>query len=232
MRSNRLSTPAASAKLDYAEYLLQRTWPLKAGETCLFHAAAGGVGLIFGQWARAIGATVIGTVSSAEKAELALAHGYTHVINYREENVLERVLEITDGARLPVDDQFFDGVVSFEVLEHVDDERASLAEIFRVTRPGGWLAISGRPAPSCSWRSTARSGASRARGGTWPPRRRARLPRLLSALAMAHRSPTCRRMASPSSCSARACATWSAIPLLASSVHNKSTTAVTPKAVN
>ena len=89
------------------EYLLQRTWPLSAGQTCLFHAAAGGVGLIFGQWAASIGARVIGTVSSAAKAELALAHGFSDVINYREENVLERVLEITGGEKLPV---VFDGV--------------------------------------------------------------------------------------------------------------------------
>ena len=59
-----------------AEYLLQRTYALKAGETCLFHAAAGGVGLVFGQWAASIGANVIGTVGSQEKAELARAHGY------------------------------------------------------------------------------------------------------------------------------------------------------------
>ncbi len=89
------------------EYLLQRTYPLQAGETCLFHAAAGGVGLLFGQWAASIGATTIGTVSTAEKAALALAHGYTHVINYSEENVLERVLEITGGEKLPV---VYDGV--------------------------------------------------------------------------------------------------------------------------
>jgi NADPH2:quinone reductase len=90
-----------------AEYLLQRTYPLSAGETCLFHAAAGGVGLIFGQWASSIGATVIGTVSSGEKADLARAHGYTHVINYREENVVERIREITGGEMLPV---VYDGV--------------------------------------------------------------------------------------------------------------------------
>jgi NADPH:quinone reductase len=89
------------------EYLLQRTWPLKAGETCLFHAAAGGVGLLFGQWAASIGATVIGTVGSDEKAQLARAHGFQHVINYRTENVVERVLDITGGEKLPV---VFDGV--------------------------------------------------------------------------------------------------------------------------
>jgi NADPH2:quinone reductase len=90
-----------------AEYLLQRTYALQSGETCLFHAAAGGVGLIFGQWANSIGANVIGTVGSEEKAELARSHGYQHVINYRTENVVERVLEITGGEKLPV---VYDGV--------------------------------------------------------------------------------------------------------------------------
>ena len=86
---------------------LQRKRALQAGQTCLFHAAAGGVGLLFGQWAASIGAQIIGTVGSPEKAELARAHGYSHVINYRSENVLERVLEITQGQKLPV---VFDGV--------------------------------------------------------------------------------------------------------------------------
>ncbi len=89
------------------EYLLQRTYQLKPGETCLFHAAAGGVGLVFGQWANSLGATVIGTVGSEEKAALAMNHGYHHVINYRTENVLERLLEITGGEKLPV---VYDGV--------------------------------------------------------------------------------------------------------------------------
>ena len=90
-----------------AEYLLQRTYALQAGETCLYHAAAGGVGLIFGQWASSLGATVIGTVGSQEKADLALQHGFAHIINYNTENVVERVLEITGGAKLPV---VYDGV--------------------------------------------------------------------------------------------------------------------------
>ena len=98
---------AALLKGQTAEYLIQRTYPLKAGETCLFHAAAGGVGLLFGQWAASIGAIAIGTVGSAEKAELALAHGYAHVINYREEDVPQRLLQITGGEKLPV---VYDGV--------------------------------------------------------------------------------------------------------------------------
>jgi NADPH2:quinone reductase len=101
------SAAACLLKGQTVEYLLQRTYPLTAGETCLFHAAAGGVGLIFGQWARSIGATVIGTVGSEEKAVIARAHGYEHIINYRTENVLEKVLEITGGEKLPV---VFDGV--------------------------------------------------------------------------------------------------------------------------
>jgi NADPH2:quinone reductase len=73
----------------------------------LFHAAAGGVGLIFGQWAKALGATVIGTVGSEDKAKLAKTHGYDHVINYRTENFVEKVKEITRGEMLPV---VYDGV--------------------------------------------------------------------------------------------------------------------------
>lgn len=80
-----------------ARYLLRRTYPVTASTTLLFHAAAGGVGLIAGQWAASLGATVIGTVGSDEKAELARANGYTHVINYRSENFVERVREITGG---------------------------------------------------------------------------------------------------------------------------------------
>ncbi|MFZ6845950.1 quinone oxidoreductase family protein [Undibacterium sp. RuTC16W] len=84
------------------QYLFHRTFPLKGGETILFHAAAGGVGLIASQWARAIGVNMIGTVGSDEKAELAKAHGCTHVINYNKENFVERVKEITEGKGVPV----------------------------------------------------------------------------------------------------------------------------------
>jgi NADPH2:quinone reductase len=85
-----------------AEYLLRRTYPVKKGDTVLFHAAAGGVGLIFGQWARALGATTIGTAGSAEKVELAREHGYDHVINYREDDFVTRVQEITGGRKCDV----------------------------------------------------------------------------------------------------------------------------------
>ncbi|MYN17857.1 NADPH:quinone reductase [Rugamonas sp. FT107W] len=79
------------------QYLLHRTVALKAGDTILFHAAAGGVGLIACQWARVMGVTLIGTVGSEEKAALATEHGAHHVINYNKENFTERVKEITGG---------------------------------------------------------------------------------------------------------------------------------------
>ena len=84
------------------QYLLRRTYRVQEGETILFHAAAGGVGLIACQWAKALGATVIGTVGSREKAELARAHGCDHPLLYREENWVARVREITDGAGVGV----------------------------------------------------------------------------------------------------------------------------------
>jgi len=85
-----------------AQYLLRRTYRVKAGDTILFHAAAGGVGLIACQWAKSLGATVIGTVGSDEKAELAAAHGCDHPIVYTRENFVERVKAITDGEGVPV----------------------------------------------------------------------------------------------------------------------------------
>lgn len=84
------------------QYLFRRTFRLQGGETILFHAAAGGVGLIACQWARALGVTMIGTVGSDEKAELAKAHGCVHTINYNKENFVERVKEITGGQGVPV----------------------------------------------------------------------------------------------------------------------------------
>ena len=83
-------------------YLLNDTYKVKKGDTVLFHAAAGGVGLIACQWLKAIGATMIGTVGSPEKAELAKAHGCTHTILYREEDFVKRVKEITGGKGVPV----------------------------------------------------------------------------------------------------------------------------------
>ncbi|MEP1930369.1 MAG: quinone oxidoreductase [Roseibium sp.] len=80
-----------------AQYLLRQTYQVGPETTLLFHAAAGGVGLIAGQWAAHLGATVIGTAGSVEKVELAKAHGYQHVINYQNEDFVERVKEITGG---------------------------------------------------------------------------------------------------------------------------------------
>ncbi len=83
-------------------YLIFSTHKVKKGETVLWHAAAGGVGLIAGQWLKKLGVTAIGTVGSDEKARLAKAHGYKHVINYSTENFVERVKEITKGKKVPV----------------------------------------------------------------------------------------------------------------------------------
>ncbi|HMV54256.1 MAG TPA: quinone oxidoreductase [Rhodocyclaceae bacterium] len=85
-----------------AQYLLRRTYRVQPGDTILIHAAAGGVGLIVCQWAKALGATVIGTVGSDAKAELARAHGCDHTIVYTREKFADRVREITGGAGLPV----------------------------------------------------------------------------------------------------------------------------------
>ena len=85
-----------------AQYLLNQTYQVGPETTLLFHAAAGGVGLIAGQWAKALGATVIGTAGSREKIELALAHGYDHVIDYGNEDFVEKVMEITGGKGVDV----------------------------------------------------------------------------------------------------------------------------------
>lgn len=85
-----------------AEYLLRRTYEVKPGDTILFHAAAGGVGLIAGQWAKSLGATVIGTAGSEEKVALAKEHGYDHVINYRTADFAAAVHELTGGRKCEV----------------------------------------------------------------------------------------------------------------------------------
>jgi NADPH:quinone reductase len=85
-----------------ARYLLRQTFPVKAGDVILYHAAAGGLGLMFCQWAASLGATVIGTVGSDAKIALAQAHGCAHVINYRTENFAARVREITEGRGVDV----------------------------------------------------------------------------------------------------------------------------------
>ena len=85
-----------------AQYLFRQVFPLKGGETILYHAAAGGVGLVACQWARAIGVTMIGTVSTDEKAEIARAHGCTHTIVSTREDIAKRVRELTNGKGVPV----------------------------------------------------------------------------------------------------------------------------------
>ena len=90
-----------------AFYLLHKTYPVKSGETILFHAAAGGVGQIFGQWAKSLGCKIIGTVGSEEKIQKAKNHGYDYIINYNKENFPEKVMEITNGKGVPV---VYDGV--------------------------------------------------------------------------------------------------------------------------
>ena len=88
-------------------YLLHKTYPVSSGETILFHAAAGGVGQIFCQWAKSLSVKVIGTVGSDEKVELAKKNGCDHVINYSKENFPKKVLELTNGIGVPV---VYDGV--------------------------------------------------------------------------------------------------------------------------
>jgi len=89
------------------QYLFRQTYRLQGGETILFHAAAGGVGLIACQWAKALGVKLIGTASTPEKAALAKANGAWQVIDYSKENVVERVKELTKGKKVPV---VYDGV--------------------------------------------------------------------------------------------------------------------------
>ena len=109
------------------QYLFRQTYRLQGGETILFHAAAGGVGLIACQWAKALGVKLIGTVSSPEKAELARANGAWETIDYSRENVAERVLELTGGKKVPV------------VYDGVGGHLGNLARLHRAARPDGQL---------------------------------------------------------------------------------------------
>ena len=100
-----------------AQYLIRQTYKVQPGDTVLFHAAAGGVGLIACQWLKALGATVIGTAGSDEKCELAKQHGADVCINYRKEMIAKRVKEITKGAGLPV---VYDSVGKDTFFESLD----------------------------------------------------------------------------------------------------------------
>jgi NADPH:quinone reductase len=100
-----------------AQYLIRQTYRVKAGDTILLHAAAGGVGLILSQWAKHLGATVIGTVGSEEKAKLAKAHGCAHTIIYTKEDFVKRVEEITGGKKCPV---VYDSVGKDTFLKSLD----------------------------------------------------------------------------------------------------------------
>src|ERR1700753_4079945 len=99
------------------QYLIRQTHRVKSGETILLHAAAGGIGLILGQWAKHLGATVIGTVGSDEKAKLAQAHGCAHTIVYTREDFVKRVDEITGGKKVPV---VYDSVGKDTFLKSLD----------------------------------------------------------------------------------------------------------------
>ena len=111
------------------QYLVRRTYRVKPGDTILFHAAAGGVGLMLCQWAKHLGATVIGTVGSDEKAKLARANGCDHVINYSTEDFVARVAEITNGQKCDV---VYDGVGKDTFLKSLD-----------CVRPRGLVALFG-----------------------------------------------------------------------------------------
>ncbi|MGA7778843.1 MAG: quinone oxidoreductase [Paraburkholderia sp.] len=100
-----------------AAYLVRRIYPFKAGDAVLLHAAAGGVGLIVSQWAKLLGLTVIGTVSTDAKAEVARAHGCDHTINYSHEDVATRVRELTDGVGVSV---VFDSVGKATFMSSLD----------------------------------------------------------------------------------------------------------------
>src|SRR5246500_1154757 len=114
-----------------AQYLIRQTYRVKAGDTILLHAAAGGVGLILSQWARHLGATVIGTVGNDEKAAIAKAHGCAHTINYSKEDFVKRVEEITGGKKCPV---VYDSVGKDTFLKSLD-----------CLAPLGVAALCGRP---------------------------------------------------------------------------------------
>ena len=130
-----------------ARYLIRATYKVKRGETILLHAAAGGVGLILSQWAKALGANVIGIVGSDEKMAVARAHGCAHVINSATENVVARVRELTSGKGVPV---VYDGVGQATLITSLDclAPRGLLVSFGNASGPVsalnlGWLASRG-----------------------------------------------------------------------------------------
>ena len=143
------------------QYLIRQTYRVKSGDTILLHAAAGGVGLILGQWAKHLGATVIGTVGSEEKAKLAKAHGCAHTIIYTKEDFVKRVDEITGGNKVPV---VYDSVGKDTFLKSLD-----------CLAPLGVAALFGRPparsnrSTSACWRRRDRSTSPARRYSPTPP---------------------------------------------------------------
>ncbi len=130
-----------------ARYLLRATYKVQPGETILLHAAAGGVGQILSQWAKALGATVIGTVGSEKKIAEARAHGCDHVINYSNEDTVARVKEITGGKGVPV---VYDGVGQATLMTSLDclKPRGLLVSFGNASGPVkaldlGWLSARG-----------------------------------------------------------------------------------------
>ena len=133
------------------QYLIRQTYRVKSGDTILLHAAAGGVGLILSQWAKHLGATVIGTVGSDEKAALAKAHGCAHTIVYSREDFVKRVDEITGGKKVPV---VYDSVGKDTFLKSLDclaplGVAALVRSIVRRRRTA-------QPRPSCAKRFAVR----------------------------------------------------------------------------
>ena len=151
-----------------SSYLMRRIWPLKAGDTVLLHAAAGGVGLIVSQWAKLLGLNVIGSVSTDEKAALAKAHGCNHVIVYRREDIAKRVRELTNGVGANV---VFDSVGKNTFAASLDSVKRRGLLVCLGTASGP-TPPSGRPGGRARAPLSARPGPSRRRSSRWPGRPR------------------------------------------------------------
>ena len=144
------------------QYLIRQTYRVKAGDTILLHAAAGGVGLILSQWAKHLGATVIGTVGSDEKAKLAKAHGCAHTIVYTREDFVKRVDEITGGKKVPV---VYDSVGKDTFLKSLD----CLAPLGVAALFGAILRRASIRSTSACWRRRDRSTSPARRSTPMPP---------------------------------------------------------------